>query len=188
MTDTPTKRPPSIPDDHVPRVPRVLGVTLPKPPVATVSAPAAPVPATPSSTPAGGAKLQTPWGSFSAPGPVFLLALLIVGVLVAVVYFVRGETSALAAKIDGLATLMTAIAKQSDEARAEVRETRRDLEAVKQYQREKAAWDAALEASRGTRIRQPEGAAPLPDLKVEQPLHAKPMPQVQVRTPPPAPP
>jgi hypothetical protein len=151
--------------------------------------PTPPAPAQPRSlTPPGGAKLSTKWGTFSAPGPVFVQTILIVGVLALVGYYVRDQVGLVIAEVRDVKKLVTDVARQSDTALAEGRETRRELENVKQYQREKAAWDAALEASRGNRIRQPEGASPLPDIQVEKALNPRPAPQVTVKTPPPAPP
>jgi hypothetical protein len=146
--------------------------------------PAAPAPPR-SITPPGGAKLSTKWGTFSAPGPVFVQTILIVGVLALVGYYVRDQVGQVIDELRDVKKLMVDVAKQGDETRAEGRETKRELAGVKDYLREKAAWDAALEASRGNRIRQPDGAPPLPDIQVEKALAPRPSPQVTVKTPPP---
>lgn len=168
---------------------RVMGVQLPAVPaeVARHAAEARPVEPPPRSvSPVGTARIQTPWGSMSAPGPTFLLALLIIGVLVAIVWFVRGEVRSIRDEL--VAT--ESRAKARDEAtQRQLVELRNHLTALQLYTEQSVGLTAQVVRRLGGKLEFAPGTEPEVEFH-PPPLAATRAAPVQPRAvlPPPPPP
>lgn len=72
------------------------------------------------------------------------------------------------------------------ETRTELAKTQGELRALRTWAVEDQAWRLSLEATRGVRIRPPEGSAPLPAIETTRPIRSRPPPAVTVQSPPPS--